>query len=59
MGRVNKCDKGQKLKEPLANWPVIDIKKQNAYFFAIVWHLNATGLDPKSKLENEHVTRGE
>jgi hypothetical protein len=56
MGRENKCDKGHKLQELLANWLAVDIKKQNAYFFTIVRHLNATRLDPKSKLENEHVT---
>ncbi len=56
MGRHNKCDKGHKLQELLANWLAVDIKKQNAYFFATVQHLNATSLDPKSKLENEHVT---
>jgi hypothetical protein len=36
MGRDNKHDKGQKLKEPLANWLTIDIKKQNAFFFATI-----------------------
>jgi hypothetical protein len=55
MGRDNKCDKGQK-EEPLENWPLVDIKQHNANFFAIVRHLNATSLDPKCELENEHVT---
>jgi hypothetical protein len=56
MGRNNQHDKGHKLQAPLANWLVFDIKKQNGYIFATIWHLNATRLDPKLELENEHVT---
>jgi len=44
------------LKEvPLANWPMVDIKKQDTMFFAIVRKLKAFGLDPKYDLENKHV----
>jgi hypothetical protein len=46
----------QGLKEvPLANWPMVDIKKQDVMFFAIVRKLKTFGLDPKSNLENKHV----
>jgi len=44
------------LKEvPLANWPMVDIKKQDIMFFAIVRKLKAFGLDPKYNLESKHV----
>ncbi len=47
-----KIEKG--LKEvPLANWPMVDIKKQDVTFFAIVKKLKAFGLDPKYNLENK------
>jgi hypothetical protein len=34
----------------------MDIKKQDAMFFAIVRKLKAFGLDPKYDLESKHVT---
>jgi hypothetical protein len=37
----------------------VDIKKQDAMFFAIVRKLNASGFDPKYELENKHVTSKE
>jgi hypothetical protein len=47
----------QGLKEvPLANWPMVDIKKQDAMFFAIVRKLKYFGIDPKYDLESKHVT---
>ncbi len=39
----------------MANWPMVDIKKQDAMFFAIVKKLKVFGLDPKYDLENKHV----
>jgi hypothetical protein len=44
------------LKEfPLANWPMVDIKKQDTMFFAIIRKLKAFDLDPKYHLESKHV----
>jgi hypothetical protein len=43
----------------LANWPLVDIKKQDAMFFTNVKKLNAFGFDPKYELENKHVTTKE
>jgi hypothetical protein len=40
----------------LANWPLVDIRNQNVFFFSIVRKLDNVGLDPKYDLDNEHVT---
>jgi hypothetical protein len=49
-----KIEKG--LKEvPLANWPIVDIKKQDTMFFSTVRKLNFFCLDPKYNLESKHV----
>ncbi len=40
----------------MANWPMVDIKKQDTMFFAIVMKLKGFGLDPKYNLENKHAT---
>jgi hypothetical protein len=44
---------------PLANWPLVDVKKQYAMFFATIRKLNAFGFDPKYELDNKHVTAKE
>jgi len=49
-----KHEKSQK-KVPLANWPLVDIKKQNVFFFSTLRKLDNVGLDPKYDLDNEHV----
>jgi hypothetical protein len=50
----------QGLKEvPLANWPMVDITKQDAMFFATIRKLKAFGLDPKYDLMNKYVTTKE
>jgi hypothetical protein len=50
----------QGLKEVrLANWPMMDIKKQDTMFFAIVRKLKVFGLDPKYDLESKYVTTKE
>jgi hypothetical protein len=55
MWKESKIEQG--LKEvPLANWPMVDNKKQDAMFFAIIRKLKAFGLDPKYNLESKHVT---
>jgi hypothetical protein len=47
----------QGLKEvPLANWLMVDIKKQDIMISATVRNLKAFGLDPKYDLESKHVT---
>jgi hypothetical protein len=43
---------------PLANWPWVDIKKQNFVFFSTRL-LDSIGLDPNFDLENVHVTMEE
>jgi hypothetical protein len=50
----------QGLKEvPLANWPMMDIKKQDTMFFAIVTKLKAFGIDPNYDLESKYDTTKE
>jgi hypothetical protein len=50
--------KHEKLQKeaPLANWPLVDIRKHSVFFFSIVRKLDNVGLDPKYDLDNEHVT---
>jgi hypothetical protein len=50
----------QGLKEvPLANCPMVDIKKQDAMFFATIRKLKAFDLDLKYNLKTKHVTSKE
>jgi hypothetical protein len=49
--------KHEKLQKeaPLANWPLVDIKKHNVFFFSTIRKLDKVGLDPKYDFDNEHV----
>jgi hypothetical protein len=58
MWKEPKLEKAQK-DVPLANWPLMDIKKQDAMFFTTIRKLNASSFDPKYELENKHVTTEE
>jgi hypothetical protein len=54
MQKEPKLEKAQK-DVPLANWPLVGIKKQDGMFFATVRKLNASSFDLKYELENKHV----
>ncbi len=51
----NKKKEEVKKNPPVENWPWVDVRKQDAKFFAIVQKLHNSRFDPKFDLVNDQV----